>query len=202
MAVNKKRPIQPIELFQTLADKPTISSTMRFRRLPYPLGAFWQNGDCATFSSHKLGGVRGVGLSIKRQEDYTLLLCGQGARLSSDNWKCWQDCSDSRCLRLSMEKPDSGAKTGQMKADHQALLNYLIFLSFSDEERLHHIYLESKVLYSAFEDYDIYISTTSACLIRVETTVLIATGVDKISQPARSAQTWKMMSQVEQFCLS
>ncbi|HGJ7649825.1 TPA: aminotransferase class V-fold PLP-dependent enzyme, partial [Streptococcus pneumoniae] len=116
-------------------------------------------------------------------------------------------------LRLSMEKLDIfRSKTGQMKAViRQALLNYPDIFVFSDEENFApHILtfgikgVRGEVIVHAFEDYDIFISTTSACSSKAgkPAGTLIAMGVDK--DKAKSAVRLSLdlendMSQVEQF---
>ncbi len=112
-----------------------------------------------------------------------------------------------------MEKLDIfTSKTGQMKAViRQALLDYPDISVFSDEEDFApHILtfgikgVRGEVIVHAFEDYDIFISTTSACSSKAgkPAGTLIAMGVDK--DKAQSAVRLSLdlendMSQVEQF---
>ena len=93
----------------------------------------------------------------------------------------------------------------------QALLDYPDILIFSDEDHFApHILtfgikgVRGEVIVHAFEDYEIYISTTSACSSKAgkPAGTLIAMGVDK--DKAQSAVRLSMdlendMSQVEQF---
>ena len=119
----------------------------------------------------------------------------------------------AKALRLSMEKLDIFAsKAGQMKSViRQALLDYPDILIFSDEDDFApHILtfgikgVRGEVIVHAFEDYDIFISTTSACSSKAgkPAGTLIAMGVDK--DKAQSAVRLSLdlendMSQVEQF---
>ena len=119
----------------------------------------------------------------------------------------------AKALRLSMEKLDIfTSKTGQMKAViRQALLDYPDIFVFSDEKDFApHILtfgikgVRGEVIVHAFEDYDIFISTTSACSSKAgkPAGTLIAMGVDK--DKAQSAVRLSLdlendMSQVEQF---
>ena len=114
---------------------------------------------------------------------------------------------------MSMEKLDIFiSKTGQMKSViRQALLDYPDIFAFSDEEDFApHILtfgikgVRGEVIVHAFEDYDIFISTTSACSSKAgkPAGTLIAMGVDK--DKAQSAVRLSLdlendMSQVEQF---
>lgn len=93
----------------------------------------------------------------------------------------------------------------------QALLNHPDIFVFSDEENFApHILtfgikgVRGEVIVHAFEDYDIFISTTSACSSKAgkPAGTLIAMGVDK--DKAKSAVRLSLdlendMSQVEQF---
>ena len=125
----------------------------------------------------------------------------------------WQDCSDSQGSPFIYGKarylyqqdwPDEGS-------DRQALLDYPDIFVFSDEEDFApHILtfgikgVRGEVIVHAFEDYDIFISTTSACSSKAgkPAGTLIAMGVDK--DKAQSAVRLSLdlendMSQVEQF---
>ena len=172
--------------------------------------------DFATFSSHKFHGVRGVGfVYIKSGKKITPLLTGGGQerdyRSTTENVA--GIAATAKALRLSMEKLNIfTSKTGQMKAViRQALLDYPDIFVFSDEEDFApHILtfgikgVRGEVIVHAFEDYDIFISTTSACSSKAgkPAGTLIAMGVDK--DKAQSAVRLSLdlendMSQVEQF---
>ena len=221
MAVNNEiGSIQPIEaISKLLADKPTISfhvdAVQALAKIPTEK-YLTDRVDFATFSSHKFHGVRGVGfVYIKSGKKITPLLTGGGqerdSRSTTENVA--GIAATAKALRLSMEKlAVFASKTGQMKAViRQALLDYPDIFVFSDEEDFApHILtfgiksVRGEVIVHAFEDYDIFISTTSACSSKAgkPAGTLIAMGVDK--DKAQSAVRLSLdlendMSQVEQF---
>ena len=221
MAVNNEiGSVQPIEaISELLADKPTISfhvdAVQALAKIPTEK-YLTERVDFATFSSHKFHGVRGVGfVYIKSGKKITPLLTGGGQE--SDYRSTTENvagiAATAKALRLSMEKLDIfRSKTGQMKAViRQALLNYPDIYVFSDEEDFApHILtfgikgVRGEVIVHAFEDYDIFISTTSACSSKAgkPAGTLIAMRVDK--DKAQSAVRLSLdlendMSQIEQF---
>lgn len=221
MAVNNEiGSIQPIEaISEFLADKPTISfhvdAVQALAKIPTEK-YLTERVDFATFSGHKFHGIRGVGfIYIKSGKKITPLLTGGGQerdyRSTTENVA--GIAATAKALRLSMEKLDIfRSKTGQMKAViRQALLDYPDIFVFSDEENFApHILtfgikgVRGEVIVHAFEDYDIFISTTSACSSKAgkPAGTLIAMGVDK--DKAQSAVRLSLdlendMSQVEQF---
>lgn len=221
MAVNNEiGSVQPIEaISKLLADKPTISfhvdAVQALAKIPTEK-YLTERVDFATFSGHKFHGIRGVGfIYIKSGKKITPLLTGGGQerdyRSTTENVA--GIAATAKALRLSMEKLDIfRSKTGQMKAViRQALLDYPDIFVFSDEEDFapHILTFEIKgvrgeVIVPAFEDYDIFISTTSACSSKAgkPAGTLIAMGVDK--DKAQSAVRLSLdlendMSQVEQF---
>ena len=221
MAVNNEiGSIQPIQaISELLADKPTISfhvdAVQALAKIPTEK-YLTERVDFVTFSSHKFHGVRGVGfVYIKSGKKITPLLTGGGQerdyRSTTENVA--GIAATAKALRLSMEKLDIfTSKTGQMKAViRQALLDYPDISVFSDEEDFApHILtfgikgVRGEVIVHAFEDYDIFISTTSACSSKAgkPAGTLIAMGVDK--DKAQSAVRLSLdlendMSQVEQF---
>ena len=221
MAVNNEiGSIQPIEaISKLLADKPTISfhvdAVQALAKIPTEK-YLTDRVDFATFSSHKFHGVRGVGfVYIKSGKRIMPLLTGGGQegdyRSTTENVA--GIAATAKALRLSMEKlAIFASKTGQMKAViRQALLDYPDIFVFSDEEDFApHILtfgikgVRGEVIVHAFEDYDIFISTTSACssMAGKPAGTLIAMGVDK--DKAQSAVRLSLdlendMSQVEQF---
>lgn len=221
MAVNNEiGSIQPIEVIsELLADKPTISfhvdAVQALTKIPTKK-YLTERVDFATFSSHKFHGVRGVGfVYIKSGKKITPLLTGGGQerdyRSTTENVA--GIAATAKALRLSMEKLDIfTSKTGQMKSViRQALLNYPDIFVFSDEKDFaSHILtfgikgVRGEVIVHAFEDYDIFISTTSACSSKAgkPAGTLIAMRVDK--DKAQSAVRLSLdlendMSQVEQF---
>ncbi|HHG7994215.1 TPA: cysteine desulfurase family protein [Streptococcus pneumoniae] len=221
MAVNNEiGSVQPIEaISKLLADKPTISfhvdAVQALAKIPTEK-YLTERVDFATFSGHKFHGIRGVGfIYIKSGKKITPLLTGGGQerdyRSTTENVA--GIAATAKTLRLSMEKLDIfRSKTGQMKAViRQALLDYPDIFVFSDEEDFApHILtfgikgVRGEVIVHAFEDYDIFISTTSACSSKAgkPAGTLIAMGVDK--DKAQSAVRLSLdlendMSQVEQF---
>lgn len=221
MAVNNEiGSIQPIEaISELLADKPTISfhvdAVQALSKIPTKK-YLTERVDFATFSSHKFHGVRGVGfVYIKSGKKITPLLTGGGQECDyrSTTENVAGIAATAKALRLSMEKLDIfTSKTGQMKTViRQALLDYPDIFVFSDEEDFApHILtfgikgVRGEVIVHAFEDYDIFISTTSACSSKAgkPAGTLIAMGVDK--DKAQSAVRLSLdlendMSQVEQF---
>ncbi len=221
MAVNNEiGSIQPIEaISELLADKPTISFHVDAVQALAKISTkkyLTERVDFATFSSHKFHGVRGVGfVYIKSGKKITPLLTGGGQerdyRSTTENVA--GIAATAKALRLSMEKLYFfTSKIGQMKTViRQALLDYPDILVFSDEEDFApHILtfgikgVRGEVIVHAFEDYDIFISTTSACSSKAgkPAGTLIAMGVDK--DKAQSAVRLSLdlendMSQVEQF---
>jgi len=221
MAVNNEiGSIQPIQaISELLADKPTISfhvdAVQALAKIPTEK-YLTERVDFVTFSSHKFHGVRGVGfVYIKSGKKITPLLTGGGQerdyRSTTENVA--GIAATAKALRLSMEKLDIfTSKAGQMKTViRQALLDYPDIFVFSDEEDFApHILtfgikgVRGEVVVHAFEDYDIFISTTSACSSKAgkPAGTLIAMGVDK--DKAQSAVRLSLdlendMSQVEQF---
>lgn len=221
MAVNNEiGSIQPIQaISELLADKPTISfhvdAVQALTKIPTEK-YMTERVDFATFSSHKFHGVRGIGfVYIKSGKKITPLFTGGGQerdyRSTTENVA--GIAATAKALRLSMEKLDIfTSKTGQMKSViRQALLNYPDIFVFSDEEDFApHVLtfgikgVRGEVIVHAFEDYDIFISTTSACSSKAgkPAGTLIAMGVDK--DKAQSAVRLSLdlendMSQVEQF---
>lgn len=221
MAVNNEiGSIQPIQaISELLADKPTISfhvdAVQALAKIPTEV-YLTDRVDFATFSSHKFHGVRGVGfVYIKSGKKITPLLTGGGQerdyRSTTENVA--GIAATAKALRLAMENQEAFVhKTSQMKeVIRQALLDYPDILIFSDEDHFApHILtfgikgVRGEVIVHAFEDYEIYISTTSACSSKAgkPAGTLIAMGVDK--DKAQSAVRLSMdlendMSQVEQF---
>ena len=221
MAVNNEiGSVQPIKaISELLADKPTISfhvdAVQALAKIPTEK-YLTERVDFATFSGHKFHGVRGVGfVYIKYGKKIMPLLTGGGQerdyRSTTENVA--GIAATAKALRLSMEKLDIfTSKTRQMKAViRQALLDYPDIFVFSDEEDFApHILtfgikgVRGEVIVHAFEDYDIFISTTSACSSKAgkPAGTLIAMGVNK--DKAQSALRLSLalendMSQVEQF---
>ena len=221
MAVNNEiGSIQPIhEIAALLEDRPTISFHVDAVQALAKVATevyLPERVDFATFSSHKFHGLRGVGLVyIKEGKKITPLLTGGGQEkeMRSTTENVAGIAATAKALRLAMENQEVFAsKTQQMKeVIRKELANYPDVTVFSGEDHFApHILtfgikgVRGEVVVHAFEEFDIYISTTSACSSKAgkPAGTLIAMGVDKsIAQTAvrLSLDTENDMSQVEQF---
>ena len=221
MAVNNEiGSIQPIhEIAALLENRPTISFHVdAVQALAKVVTEVYlpERVDFATFSSHKFHGLRGVGfVYIKEGKKITPLLTGGGQEkeMRSTTENVAGIAATAKALRLAMENQEAFAsKTQQMKeVIRKELANYPDVTIFSGEDHFApHILtfgikgVRGEVVVHAFEEFDIYISTTSACSSKAgkPAGTLIAMGVDKsIAQTAvrLSLDTENDMSQVEQF---
>ena len=221
MAVNNEiGSIQPIhEIAALLEDRPTISFHVDAVQALAKVATevyLPERVDFAIFSSHKFHGLRGVGfVYIKEGKKITPLLTGGGQEkeMRSTTENVAGIAATAKALRLAMENQEVFAsKTQQMKeVIRKELANYPDVTIFSGEDHFApHILtfgikgVRGEVVVHAFEEFDIYISTTSACSSKAgkPAGTLIAMGVDKsIAQTAvrLSLDTENDMSQVEQF---
>lgn len=221
MAVNNEiGSIQPIHDIATLLeDRPTISFHVDAVQALAKVATevyLPERVDFATFSSHKFHGLRGVGfVYIKEGKKITPLLTGGGQEkeMRSTTENVAGIAATAKALRLAMENQEVFAsKTQQMKeVIRKELANYPDVTIFSGEDHFApHILtfgikgVRGEVVVHAFEEFDIYISTTSACSSKAgkPAGTLIAMGVDKsIAQTAvrLSLDLENDMSQVEQF---
>ena len=221
MAVNNEiGSIQPIhDIAALLEDRPTISFHVDAVQALAKVATevyLPERVDFATFSSHKFHGLRGVGfVYIKEGKKITPLLTGGGQEkeMRSTNENVAGIAATAKALRLAMENQEAFAnKTQQMKeVIRKELANYPDVTIFSGEDHFApHILtfgikgVRGEVVVHAFEEFDIYISTTSACSSKAgkPAGTLIAMGVDKsIAQTAvrLSLDLENDMSQVEQF---
>lgn len=221
MAVNNEiGSIQPIhEIAALLEDRPTVSFHVDAVQALAKVATEVYLPECvdfATFSSHKFHGLRGVGfVYIKEGKKITPLLTGGGQEkeMRSTTENVAGIAATAKALRLAMENQEVFAsKTQQMKeVIRKELANYPDVTVFSGEDHFApHILtfgikgVRGEVVVHAFEEFDIYISTTSACSSKAgkPAGTLIAMGVDKsIAQTAvrLSLDTENDMSQVEQF---
>ena len=221
MAVNNEiGSIQPIhEIAALLEDRPTVSFHVDAVQALVKVATevyLPERVDFATFSSHKFHGLRGVGfVYIKEGKKITPLLTGGGQEkeMRSTTENVAGIAATAKALRLAMENQEAFAsKTQQMKeVIRKELANYPDVTIFSDQNHFApHILtfgikgVRGEVVVHAFEEFDIYISTTSACSSKAgkPAGTLIAMGVDKsIAQTAvrLSLDLEKDMSQVEQF---
>lgn len=221
MAVNNEiGSIQPIhEIAALLEDRPTISFHVDAVQALTKVSTevyLPERVDFATFSSHKFHGLRGVGfVYIKEGKKITPLLTGGGQEkeMRSTTENVAGIAATAKALRLAMENQEAFAsKTQQLKeVIRKELASYPDVTIFSSEDHFApHILtfgikgVRGEVVVHAFEEFDIYISTTSACSSKAgkPAGTLIAMGVDKsIAQTAvrLSLDFENDMSQVEQF---
>lgn len=221
MAVNNEvGSIQPIQaIADLLADRPTITfhvdGVQALAKIATSL-YLPERVDLATFSSHKFHGLRGVGfLYLKEGKKISPLLTGGGQEkdLRSTTENLAGIAATAKALRLAMERQeDFECKCHQLKeVIREELAHYPDVSVFSgDEGFAPHILtfgikgVRGEVIVHAFEEYEIYISTTSACSSKAgkPAGTLIAMGVDKaLAQTAvrLSLDLENDMSQVEQF---
>ncbi|TCD46289.1 cysteine desulfurase [Streptococcus sp. X16XC17] len=212
--------IQPIqEIAELLENKPTISFHVDAVQAigKVDLTTFLpERVDFATFSGHKFHSVRGVGFAyIKEGKRLAPLLTGGGQendrRSTTENVAAI--AATAKALRVTMEKaPEANRKISAMKQIILEELNHYDDVTiFSEMEGFAPNILtfgikniRGEVIVHAFEEHQIYISTTSACSSKAgkPAGTLIAMGVHpKIAQTAVriSLDDDNDMSQVEQF---
>ena len=221
MAVNNEiGAIQPIqEISHLLADKPTISfhvdAVQAIGKVPTEQ-YLTDRVDFASFSGHKFHSVRGVGfVYIKAGKKIAPLLTGGGQE--SDKRSTTENvagiAATAKALRLTMDKAADSQK--QLAAMKQILVDelskYQDVTVFSGMENFVPSILtfgikniRGEVIVHAFEDHQIYISTTSACSSKAgkPAGTLIAMGVpQKLAQTAVrvSLDDDNDMGQIEQF---
>ena len=221
MAVNNEiGAIQPIqEISQLLADKPTISfhvdAVQAIGKVPTEQ-YLTDRVDFASFSGHKFHSVRGVGfVYIKAGKKIAPLLTGGGQE--SDKRSTTENvagiAATAKALRLTLDKAADSQK--QLAAMKQILVDelskYQDVTVFSGIENFVPSILtfgikniRGEVIVHAFEDHQIYISTTSACSSKAgkPAGTLIAMGVpQKLAQTAVrvSLDGDNDMGQIEQF---
>lgn len=221
MAVNNEiGSIQPIQkISELLADKPTISfhvdAVQAVAKIPTS-SYLTDRVDFATFSSHKFHGLRGVGfVYIKSGKKISPLLNGGGQE--SDKRSTTENlagiAATAKALRMTMENlKNFESRTSKMKAIIlEEMSQYPDVTVFSGtKDFAPHILtfgikgVRGEVIVHAFEDYEIYISTTSAYSSKASKPAgtLIAMGVpSKLATTAvrLSLDADNDMSQVEQF---
>ncbi len=221
MAVNNEiGAIQPIqEISQLLADKPTISfhvdAVQAIGKVPTER-YLTERVDFASFSGHKFHSVRGVGfVYVKSGKKIAPLLTGGGQE--SDKRSTTENvagiAATAKALRLTLDKAaDSQRRLAAMK---QILVDELgkyddvtVFSALEDFVPSIVTFgiknIRGEVIVHAFEDHQIYISTTSACSSKAgkPAGTLIAMGVpQKLAQTAVriSLDDDNDMGQIEQF---
>ncbi|WP_170243256.1 aminotransferase class V-fold PLP-dependent enzyme [Streptococcus suis] len=221
MAVNNEiGAIQPIqEISQLLADKPTISfhvdAVQAIGKVPTER-YLTERVDFASFSGHKFHSVRGVGfVYIKAGKKIAPLLTGGGQE--SDKRSTTENvagiAATAKALRLTLDKAADSQK--QLAAMKQILVDELskyqdvtVFSGLEDFAPNIVTFgmknIRGEVIVHAFEDHQIYISTTSACSSKAgkPAGTLIAMGVpQKLAQTAVriSLDDDNDMGQIEQF---
>ena len=221
MAVNNEiGSIQPIhDIAALLENRPTVSFHVDAVQALAKVATevyLPERVDFATFSSHKFHGLRGVGfVYIKEGKKITPLLTGGGQEkeMRSTTENVAGIAATAKALRLAMENQEAFASKTQLMKEviRKELANYPDVTIFSGEDHFApHILtfgikgVRGEVVVHAFEEFDIYISTTSACSSKAgkPAGTLIAMGVDKsIAQTAvrLSLDLENDMSQVEQF---
>lgn len=221
MAVNNEiGSIQPIhDIAALLEDRPTVSFHVDAVQALAKVATevyLPERVDFATFSSHKFHGLRGVGfVYIEEGKKITPLLTGGGQEkeMRSTTENVAGIAATAKALRLAMENQEAFASKTQLMKEviRKELANYPDVTIFSGEDHFApHILtfgikgVRGEVVVHAFEEFDIYISTTSACSSKAgkPAGTLIAMGVDKsIAQTAvrLSLDLENDMSQVEQF---
>lgn len=223
MAVNNEiGAIQPIqEISQLLADKPTISfhvdAVQAIGKMPMEQ-YLTDRVDFASFSGHKFHSVRGVGfVYIKAGKKIAPLLTGGGQE--SDKRSTTENvagiAATAKALRLTLDKGKATDSQKQLAAMKQIMVDelskYQDVTVFSGMENFVPSILtfgikniRGEVIVHAFEDHQIYISTTSACSSKAgkPAGTLIAMGVpQKLAQTAVrvSLDDDNDMGQIEQF---
>ena len=223
MAVNNEiGAIQPIqEISQLLADKPTISFHVDAVQAIGKVSTeqyLTDRVDFASFSGHKFHSVRGVGfVYIKAGKKIAPLLTGGGQE--SDKRSTTENvagiAATAKALRLTLDKDKATDSQKQLAAMKQILVDelskYQDVTVFSGIENFVPSILtfgikniRGEVIVHAFEDHQIYISTTSACSSKAgkPAGTLIAMGVpQKLAQTAVrvSLDDDNDMGQIEQF---
>lgn len=223
MAVNNEiGAIQPIqEISHLLADKPTISfhvdAVQAIGKMPMEQ-YLTDRVDFASFSGHKFHSVRGVGfVYIKAGKKIAPLLTGGGQE--SDKRSTTENvagiAATAKALRLTLDNDKATDSQKQLAAMKQILVDelskYQDVTVFSGMENFVPSILtfgikniRGEVIVHAFEDHQIYISTTSACSSKagIPAGTLIAMGVpQKLAQTAVrvSLDGDNDMGQIEQF---
>lgn len=222
MAVNNEiGSIQPIKaISDLLANKPAITfhvdAVQAIGKIPTK-DYLTERVDFASFSGHKFHSVRGVGF-IYRKEGKKLqpLLTGGGQEgdMRSTTENVAGIAATAKALRLVMSKENEAlpriAKMKEVIYDELAHHEDIVIFSGKSEAFAPNILtfgikgVRGEVIVHAFEEHDIYISTTSACSSKAgkPAGTLIVMGVPtKLAQSAvrLSLDDDNDMSQIEQF---
>ncbi|MGF0049683.1 cysteine desulfurase family protein [Streptococcus alactolyticus] len=222
MAVNNEiGSIQPIAaISDVLADKPGITfhvdAVQAIGKVPVA-DYLTERVDFASFSGHKFHSVRGVGFIYKKAgKRLNPLLTGGGQEdgLRSTTENVAGMAATAKALRLTLEKETMALpRIAKMKAviyDALAVYSDVVIFSEKTDDFAPNILtfgikgVRGEVIVHAFEEHEIYISTTSACSSKAghPAGTLVAMGVpSKLAQSAVriSLDDDNDMSQVEQF---
>lgn len=221
MAVNNEiGSIQPIqEISDVLADRPTVTfhvdAVQAIGKIPSAV-YLTDRVDLASFSGHKFHAVRGVGFLYKKDgKRISPLLTGGGQEqnLRSTTENVASIASMAKALRLVRDKEATALpKLAQMQeVILKELAKHEDIVIFSGQEGfVPNIVtfgikgVRGEVVVHAFEEYDIFISTTSACSSKAgkPAGTLIAMGVpNQLAQTAVriSLDDNNDMGEVEQF---
>ncbi|MCB4962018.1 cysteine desulfurase family protein [Streptococcus mutans] len=221
MAVNNEiGSVQPIKaISQLLADKASISFHVDAVQAIGKIATddyLTDRVDFATFSGHKFHSVRGVGFIYKKAgKKISPLLNGGGqeAGFRSTTENVAGIAAMAKALRIVLDKAKIGQKQllAMKRILFDSLSHYDDVILFSEMEYFAPNILtfgikgvRGEVLVHAFEEHDIYISTTSACSSKAgkPAGTLISMGISsKLAQTAvrLSLDEDNDMSQVEQF---
>lgn len=221
MAVNNEiGSIQPIkEISDLLANQPTITfhvdAVQAIGKIPVS-DFLTERVDLASFSGHKFHAVRGVGFLYKKAgKKLAPLLTGGGQEkdLRSTTENVAGIAAMAKALRLTLDKAEvANTRIANMRQIiREELLKHTDITVFSGNEHFAPNILtfgikgvRGEVVVHAFEEHEIYISTTSACSSKAgkPAGTLISMGVPtKLAQTAVriSLDDDNDMSQVEQF---
>ncbi|EMP61694.1 cysteine desulfurase [Streptococcus mutans] len=221
MAVNNEiGSVQPIKaISKLLADKASISFHVDAVQAISKIATddyLTDRVDFATFSGHKFHSVRGVGFIYKKAgKKISPLLNGGGqeAGFRSTTENVAGIAATAKALRIVLDKAKIGQKQllAMKRILFDSLSHYDDVILFSEMEYFAPNILtfgikgvRGEVLVHAFEEHDIYISTTSACSSKAgkPAGTLISMGISsKLAQTAvrLSLDEDNDMSQVEQF---
>lgn len=221
MAVNNEiGSVQPIKaISKLLADKASISFHVDAVQAIGKIATddyLTDRVDFATFSGHKFHSVRGVGFIYKKAgKKISPLLNGGGqeAGFRSTTENVAGIAAMAKSLRIVLDKAKIGQKQllTMKRILFDSLSHYDDVILFSEMEYFAPNILtfgikgvRGEVLVHAFEEHDIYISTTSACSSKAgkPAGTLISMGISsKLAQTAvrLSLDENNDMSQVEQF---
>ncbi|QQL48000.1 cysteine desulfurase family protein [Streptococcus mutans] len=221
MAVNNEiGSVQPIKaISKLLADEASISFHVDAVQAIGKIATddyLTDRVDFATFSGHKFHSVRGVGFIYKKAgKKISPLLNGGGqeAGFRSTTENVAGIAAMAKALRIVLDKAKIGQKQllAMKRILFDSLSHYDDVILFSEMEYFAPNILtfgikgvRGEVLVHAFEEHDIYISTTSACSSKAgkPAGTLISMGISsKLAQTAvrLSLDENNDMSQVEQF---